>query len=102
MGICDFVFLAEFPRLVDTGFVRFAKQDLESMPEDYNRDFHEWVQNGAITEDLMFQFGLFNLFNMIFFELIMCESALLRMESILYEFVNHLKGFKYYKKNTMN
>ena len=42
--------LAEFPRLVDTGFVRFAKQDLQSMPEDYNRDFHEWVQNGAIAD----------------------------------------------------
>jgi hypothetical protein len=42
--------LAEFPRLVDIGFVRFAKREFESMPEDYNRDFHEWVQNGAIMD----------------------------------------------------
>lgn len=42
--------LPEFPKLVDTGFVRFAKQDLESMSPEYNRDFHEWLQNGAISD----------------------------------------------------
>lgn len=42
--------LPEFPRLVDTGFVSFAKKDLDCMPPEYNRDFHEWVQNGAIVD----------------------------------------------------
>lgn len=41
--------LHEFSRLVNTGFVRFPQNDLE-MPEDYNRDFHEWVQNGALED----------------------------------------------------
>ena len=42
--------LPEFRWLVGTGFVRFAKRYFESMPEDYNQDFHEWVQNGAIMD----------------------------------------------------
>ena len=42
--------LHEFPNLVETGFVRFAKKDLECMPPEYNRDFQEWLQNGAIKD----------------------------------------------------
>ncbi len=44
--------LAEFPRLVNAGLVRFAKKDFHGMPneEDYNRDLHEWVQNGAAVD----------------------------------------------------
>lgn len=42
--------LPEFNWLVGIGLVRFAKTDFEIMPEDYNRDFHEWLQKGAIND----------------------------------------------------
>ena len=42
--------LSEFPMLVCSGFVRFPKKDLMCMPVEYNKDFHEWLQNGAITD----------------------------------------------------
>ena len=42
--------LPEFPKLVDQGFVRFSMKDLESMPSDYNTDYHEWITNGAIHD----------------------------------------------------
>jgi hypothetical protein len=42
--------LTEFHTLVGTGYVRFGKKDFESMSDEYNKDFHEWVQNGAIDD----------------------------------------------------
>ena len=42
--------LPEFSTLVDTGYVRFGKKDFDSMPVEYNEDFHEWVQNGAAMD----------------------------------------------------
>ena len=42
--------LPEFSTLVYTGYVRFGKRDFDSMPSEYNKDFHEWVQNGAAID----------------------------------------------------
>ena len=42
--------LCEFPCLVSSGAVRFPKNELTSMPTEYNNDFQEWLHNGAITD----------------------------------------------------
>ena len=42
--------LPEFSNLVTSGMVRFPVRELESMPPEYNSDFHEWLKNGAIDD----------------------------------------------------